>query len=264
MSCVKRARSLSPPRSEIEVSALRWELYASLQNILDATAMIVSDLGLRKPNSYAELGVLLNEAGLVDGETCDAIKLIAVTRNILAHAYSRLTIDDLDEVVNHALPKAEHVVEVLRRVMERKGLDPEPVRPISIDIGKIAEVFKKHDVVLAYLFGNRAKYRERLESDYDIAVLFNKPKVTIIDEVELAMDVAQALRIPSDKVDIVALNNADITLKARILREGIAIYMLSKEQKAKWEKQTILEILHTMDLYSIYVNRMLEKRNKRS
>jgi len=260
MNCLKRVRGLSPPKNEVEVSALRWELYASLQNILDVMAMIVSDLGLRKPSSYSDLGVLLKEADLVDEETYNAIKLIAVTRNILAHAYRRLTIDDLNDIVRQIIPKAEHVIETLKEIAENKNLDPEP---IHINIEKIAEIFKRHGVVLAYLFGSRAKDMERLESDYDIAVLFDKPKVTVIDEIELALNVAQALKVSPDMVDIVALNNADITLRARILKEGLPIYVPNRELKARWERQTILQILHTTDLYAIYIKRTLE-RNTRS
>jgi len=262
INCLKRVRGLSPPRSEVEVSALRWELYASLQNILDVMAMIVSDLGLRKPSSYADLDVLLKEADLVDEETCNTIKLIAVTRNILAYAYRRLTIDDLNDIVRQIILKAEHVIETLKEIAKNKNLDPEPIELTHINIEKIAEVFKKHGVMLAYLFGSRAKGMERLESDYDIAVLFDKPKVTVIDEIELALDVAQALKVPPDMVDIVALNNADITLKARILKEGLPIYVSNKELKARWERQTILQILHTTDLYAIYIKRTLERSTR--
>jgi len=259
MNCLKRVRGLSPPRNEVEVSALRWELYASLQNILDFITMMISDLGFRKPSSYADLGVLLREADLTDEEACNDIKLIAVTRNVLAHAYCRLTADDLNDIVKRIPPKAEHIIAVLKEIAENKGLDPECAKPIHIDMEKIADVFKRHSVVLAYLFGSRAKGVERLESDYDIAVLFDKPKVTVIDEIELALNIAQALKAPPDMVDIVALNNADITLNARILKEGSPIYILNRGMKAKWERQTILQILHTTDLYAIYIKRTLER-----
>jgi len=258
VNCLRRARSLSPPKSEVESSALRWELYASLQNILDAMAMMASDLGLRRPSSYADLGVLFKEAGLIGEEACNAIKLMAVARNTLAHAYRRLTADDLDGLVKQILPKAERVIEALKEVAESKSLDPEPTEPIYIN-AEVAEVFKRHGVALAYLFGSRAKGLEGPESDYDIAVLFSKSKVTAADEVELALNVAQALRVPPDTVDVVALNNADAALKARILKEALPIYTLNREWKARWERQTTLQILHTTDLYAVYIKRTLER-----
>jgi hypothetical protein len=33
------------PSDRLGISALRWEIYSSLQNLLDALAMIVADLG---------------------------------------------------------------------------------------------------------------------------------------------------------------------------------------------------------------------------
>ena len=61
---VKRSMSVIP-RGWLELSALRWGLYATLQNVLDAMAMIVSDLGLKKP-PYAGLGRALHDANLLD------------------------------------------------------------------------------------------------------------------------------------------------------------------------------------------------------
>ncbi|MEM2341928.1 MAG: hypothetical protein QXX94_00550 [Candidatus Bathyarchaeia archaeon] len=46
LNAIKRAETIEP-KTIIEVSALRWELYASLQNILDAIAMIIADLNLK-------------------------------------------------------------------------------------------------------------------------------------------------------------------------------------------------------------------------
>lgn len=51
-----------------------------LQNILDAMAMIIADLCLRKPSSYADLGIVLYEAGLVSEETKNHVKRIALTK----------------------------------------------------------------------------------------------------------------------------------------------------------------------------------------
>ena len=264
VNCMRRARGLTPPRSVVEISALRWELYASLQNILDALAIVVSDLGLRKPSSYADLGVVLSEAGLVSRGDAESVRLIAVTRNTLAHAYHKLTVEDFVQIVKHVLPRAEHIVEVLKEIADKKGLDPKERKVLNVDLDKIAEVFRRHNVVLAYLFGSRAKGLERIGSDYDIAVLFSKPRVTVVDEIELTLDIAKTLNIPPDKVDVIALNNADILLKARILREGIPIYMLNNELRMRWEKRTYIQILNSTDLYAIYIKRTLKTKTNTS
>ena len=260
VNCMRRARDLTPPRNVVEISALRWELYASLQNILDALAIVVSDLGLRKPSSYADLGIVLSEEGLVSREDAESVRLIAVTRNTLAHAYHKLTVEDFVQIVKHVLPRAKHIVEVLKEIADRKGLDPKEGKVLGVDLDKIAEVFRRHNVVLAYLFGSRAKGLERIGSDYDIAVLFSKPRVTVVDEIELTLDIAKTLNIPPDKVDVIALNNADILLKARILREGIPIYMLNNELRMRWERGTYIQILNSTDLYAIYIKRTLKTK----
>ena len=93
---------------------------------------------------------------------------------------------------------------------------------------------------------------EREESDYDIAVLFNKTDVSVVDEIKIAMEIARELEAPPDRVDVIALNRANPLLKARILREGILIYEKSREFRVRWERKEYLEILRQMDLYAIY------------
>ena len=50
-----RVASAIEPKDEIFISALRWEVYRSLQDLLDAMAMIISDMGLRRPGGYSEI-----------------------------------------------------------------------------------------------------------------------------------------------------------------------------------------------------------------
>ena len=127
---------------------------------------------------------------------------------------------------------------------------------------EIEEIFRKHGVVLAYLFGSRAKGLERKDSDYDIAVLFNR-NVTIMDEIKLALDIADKLKLPVEMIDITALNKADLLFKARILREGIPIYISDEDIRRKWERKTYLKILSTIDLYRMYTTRMLKKHKSK-
>lgn len=127
---------------------------------------------------------------------------------------------------------------------------------------EIEEIFRKHGVVLAYLFGSRAKGLEREDSDYDIAVLFNR-NVTIMDEIKLGLDIADKLKLPVEMIDITALNKADLLFKARISREGIPIYVSDEDMRRRWERKTYLKILSTIDLYKIYTTRMLKKHKSK-
>jgi hypothetical protein len=250
LNAIGRARTLNPPKSDIEELAIRWELYASLQNVLDALAMIVSDLGLGNPSSYADLDFSLHETNLVDRELCDDVRAIAVARNILAHAYRRLSFSDLDDIVRNILQKAEKIIRVSERLLNEKNMDPE-----SSILMNLSSVFEKHGIELAYPFGSRAKGLEKPGSDRDIAVLFNKSIFSILDEINLAMDIERELDLPADKVDVVALDKADPLLKLRIINEGISICVKNCKLKKWIEKH--LEALHTLDLHAIYIQRTL-------
>ncbi len=134
------------------------ELYASLQNILDVIAMLIAELGLRKPCSYPKLGEPLLESGLISQKLFYDIKLIATTRNILAHAYRKPSVKDLDKIVEEILPKAERIIKVLVEILRQKNI----ASPILEDKKRaLIKVFKKYNVRLVYLFGSRARSDER-------------------------------------------------------------------------------------------------------
>ncbi|MEM0172554.1 MAG: HepT-like ribonuclease domain-containing protein [Thermoproteota archaeon] len=250
---VKRVRSISP-KEWVEFSALRWELYAVFQNILEAMAMIVADLGLRKPSSYADLASTLKDYELLDEHFSTVAKKIASTRNLLVYAYRKFSPEDLNSIITGILPEAEKLVLKLLETLENKNIDPQ------FPPTELASVFKKHDVAFAYIFGSRARNTAREDSDYDIAVFFRNNNVTVLDEITLGVDVAENLRIPADKVDIVALNKADTILIARVFKEGRVIYSEDEELRRKWERETYLKILGETDLTNVYVDSVLKKR----
>jgi len=250
---VERIRNISP-KGWVEFSALRWELYAVFQNILDAMAMITADLGLRKPSSYADLASTLKDHGLLDEHFSTVAKKIASTRNLLAHAYRKFSPEDLNSITRGILPDAEKLTSKLLETLKSKNIDPQFL-PTKLD-----NVFKKHGVAFAYIFGSRARDTAREDSDYDVAVFFRGNDVNAADEIMLAVDVAETLKIPVDRVDVVALNKADTILIARVFKEGRAIYSEDEDLKRKWERETYLKILGENDLANVYISRVLNKR----
>ncbi|MEM2448035.1 MAG: HepT-like ribonuclease domain-containing protein [Candidatus Bathyarchaeia archaeon] len=261
LNCIKRARSIKPS-SDVEASALRWEVYATLQNVLDVMSMVVVDLGLRKPSSYSELGRIFYEGGLVNVDAVEIVRRIATVRNTLAHAYRRISIEDLLDIVNRLLPDVEKLIGSISRIIEEKGLDPDGRGFESAEsmLNRMAETFKKHKVMIAYLFGSRARGDFREDSDYDIAVLFEKYDATILNEAELALEIADSLGIPVDKVDVSSLNKADPTLISRVLKEGVVIYQCDEALRRNWEKKTYFELLGNTDLYAVYFKRVFKRQ----
>jgi uncharacterized protein YutE (UPF0331/DUF86 family) len=123
LNCVRGAGSIKPT-SEIEYSALRWEVYAALQNTLDAMAMIVADLGLKKPSAYSDLGRTLFEGGFLSRGEAEAAERVAAVRNMLAYAYRRVSAEDLQGIVRRLLPKTDKLIIKLGKLVDEKGLDP--------------------------------------------------------------------------------------------------------------------------------------------
>lgn len=249
-----KARSIKP-ESEVYASALRWELYASLQNVLDGLAMIIADLGLRKPGTYSELGSVLLEHGVLTNEEEEHIRIIARARNTLAHAYRRVEAVDLSSIEREILPLAEKISRKLVKYTTETELDPESKANIENLRSRLEGVFKEHRVALAYLFGSRSRGTAKEKSDYDFAVLFEKD-ADILSEIKLSLDMAEALNTLPDLVDVVALNKADSALKYRMLKEGKPVYWVSRKLKDKWERTTYLQLLELRELHNAYLRKL--------
>lgn len=245
---VKNAREIEPKNS-ISIAALKWEIYSCLQNMLDSIAMIVVDLGLVKPSTYGDLGLILREKGIIDDEAVELIKKAAATRNLIAHAYRRVDIKELMEIVNNLLPKIEELCSFLTDYVKKSKLDPEITCPIAC-----TEVFKRNNVKLVYLFGSRARIVSREGSDYDFAVLLGR-EATLEDEIKLTLELADALKVPVDMVDVTVLDKADLGIIYRVLKEGKLVYAYDDNVRRMWEKSALFKIMESREIYDINIKR---------
>lgn len=88
------------------------------------------------------------------------------------------------------------------------------------EVARLREAFKQDDnVLLAYLFGSRVRGKPSRVSDYDIAVLLKDNSLESIGRV--LFTASEALKVNEDYVDLMDLARAPMTLKARVLAEGI-------------------------------------------
>jgi len=241
LHAMRQAESLNVV-DQVTLSALRWEVYRCLQDILDAMAMIVADMGLRKPSTYAGLAETIFEGMVIDASEAEIAKKVVAARNALAHAYRKVSKKDLKSVVKEVLPSAKILVETLLKYVESNRLDPP-----SFITNLVSAAFKEHKVKLAYLFGSRARGLFRWDSDYDYAVLFGRD-ANILDEVELTISLAEGLKVPIDLVDVVALDSVDLSLLYRVLKEGKLVYCEDESFKRNWERKALLTILDSSDL----------------
>lgn len=78
--------------------AVERYLHLSAECVIDIAEMFISELGLRKPESYKEGIDILGEAGIIPDEFAYYFSPIAGFRNILVHEYTEI---DIKEVHRH-------------------------------------------------------------------------------------------------------------------------------------------------------------------
>lgn len=87
---------------------------------------------------------------------------------------------------------------------------------------KLTEVARKHGLALVLLFGSRAKGETHAESDWDIAVQmkgFDWMKYS-----EISWDIADALGIPSERLDLSCADIADPLFLKKISDTAVLLY----------------------------------------
>ena len=109
-------------------------------------------------------------------------------------------------------------------------------------LNNLAKVFKKYNVVFAYLFGSQATGKTNQASDFDIAVMlpekYDSSKRFKI-RLKIMSEVGRAVGYP-DKVDLVVLNDTKLILfKFVIIREGKVIYENNHLKRVNFELKTM-------------------------
>jgi uncharacterized protein len=90
------------------------------------------------------------------------------------------------------------------------------------------ELFIKHNIKLAVLFGSRAKGESRPDSDWDLAILFkddfyghNRHNMAVIKK-NFLKELCSLLE--TSKVDLVILNKVSPFLKYRVAKSGVPLF----------------------------------------
>jgi uncharacterized protein YutE (UPF0331/DUF86 family)/predicted nucleotidyltransferase len=203
----------------LEHRAKRESIYAverlaqlSIQALLDLGAMMAVRSRGRKPETYKEVASficdslgLAEERGFLEG--------LAGFRNVLVHGYAAVDERLEEEAFREMERRLPKVIEAVKKYVERVGADPEADE-------RLREVFKRYNVKFAFLFGSRARGGEG--RDYDIAVSFEAKSA--LDLGRLLVDVAEALGVHEDLVDLVHFDTAPSNIILTILEEGKLVY----------------------------------------
>ena len=203
----------------LEYRARRESVYAverlaqlSIQALLDLGAMIAVRSRGRKPETYREVASficdslgLAEERGFLEG--------LAGFRNVLVHGYAAIDERLEEEAFKEMERRLPRVIEAAKKYVERTSADPD------VD-ERLREVFERHNVKFAFLFGSMARSGEG--RDYDIAVSVEVKSA--LDLGRLLLDVAEALGIHEDLVDLVHFDTAPLSIILTILKEGRLVY----------------------------------------
>ena len=130
----------------------------------------------------------------------------------------------------------------------------------KINIDK--DIFKKHDVKLAYLFGSQAKSNACKESDFDIAVLFKEPPSDPLALRE-SMNLSSGLnKFFPNKIDIVSLHYAPLLLKYEVIAHSRTLYCEDEAERIDFEVSVIKEYIDEQYTRDIYHNALKERVEK--
>lgn len=131
---------------------------------------------------------------------------------------------------------------------------------MKLDLSKIKNVFFKHNVELAYLFGSQARKKTTPLSDVDFAVLFNVQvppqeygdlQARIISELMLILK--------RSDIDVVALNNTTPLMKFLVINQGEIVFCSNNQARVKFEVEARREYFETEPIRRIQ-NEAFKKR----
>lgn len=121
------------------------------------------------------------------------------------------------------------------------------------------DIFQKHKVKLAYLFGSQAKGNAAKESDFDVAVLFKEPPsdpLALRETMDLCSDLSDFF---PNKIDVVSLHYAPLLLKYEIVAHNRVLYRENETERINFEVAVIKEYIDEEPIRNFY-NEALYKR----
>jgi predicted nucleotidyltransferase len=122
---------------------------------------------------------------------------------------------------------------------------------------EVESALREADVIVAYLFGSRARGTDRPESDLDVAALFDRP-MELLEREALVARLSRALGVPD--VDLVVLDTAPLELRGRVVQEGRLLFSADESRRVAFEVSTRLEyfdFLPTLEsMTRIYLRRV--------
>ena len=121
-------------------------------------------------------------------------------------------------------------------------------------------------VRLAWLHGSRARGTARRESDIDVAVLLDDDQAanpTAIKDSIWRLAGVLGREVPSDRLDLVFLNDAPALLRHRVVRDGVLLFARSEAERVRFVLQTIREYQDIEPRLREHTRRRVERLRER-
>lgn len=106
-----------------------------------------------------------------------------------------------------------------------------------------ASFLRYEEVVVAYLFGSRARGDFTEGSDMDFAILLSGSFKDPYDFVRLIGELATALKVKDEKINLVVLNDADLELAYKVISEGSVVFERDVEKRVDFEVRVLKSYL---------------------
>ncbi len=123
---------------------------------------------------------------------------------------------------------------------------PQRRRPSETALVETLRAFfaSREDVVLAYLFGSRARGTAGRMSDLDVAVLL-EPGSGRGDMMERRLDIMPRLAglLGEERVDVLLLNEASPGLRFAVIKDGKPVYAREEGSRVAFEAETCMRYL---------------------
>lgn len=97
--------------------AAERNLHLAIETLLDIGNHIISDRGYRKPETYADVLLILAEQQVIDQDLLSRLAGMAAFRNLLVHDYLRLDRRKVYQVVQEQLAALEDLSRVFARLI---------------------------------------------------------------------------------------------------------------------------------------------------
>jgi len=101
---------------------------------------------------------------------------------------------------------------------------------------QLAEYFQENpdDIACVYLFGSQARQQSKPVSDVDVAVLYKNQVPGGFDRLGIPL-AGELEKITKKPVDMIVLNNANVDLVHKVLRDGIIVFESDRSARIQFE-----------------------------